>query len=305
VVPIPVVAIQVEQPPEAPEWVAQMVAACTSGVLPNRCAEASDPEAGKAEHLAYVSWLDDAEQHVLVEVGHPDKPRGHWRFQRLRFTPGDPPLDRWRAIGLTVATLVGPNEPEPAPVEISQPPPPVPEPPPVALDPEPEPEPPRPFWVAVRGVVATGFDEGPPAPGIDLRAGYALDVVPVFSVLSAGARTASHGSVVGSWWDFGVGVGAYAEPGGLRLSAAGLLMAQSLWASVESPNGNEDAGTSATLGGGVLFEVTYPSDGRVGFTLGGRGIWLRRPTVVSVAGRDSAESPQQSYAGYAGVEARF
>jgi hypothetical protein len=159
--------------------------------------------------------------------------------------------------------------------------------------------------VAVRGVVATGFEESRPAPGIDLRAAYALEVIPVFSVFTAGARTASHGSVVGSWWDFGVGVGSYAEPGGVRLSAAGLLMAQSLWASAESPSGNEDAGTSATLGGGLLLEITYPSDGRVGFTLGGRGIWLRRPTVVSVAGQDSAASPQRSYAGYAGVEARF
>jgi hypothetical protein len=299
VVPIPIVAIQVEQPPEASEWVAQMVTACTSGVSPNRCASADDPEAPKASHLAYVSWLDEAKQHALIEVGTPDKPRGHWRFQRLRFTTGDPPLDRWHAIGLTVATLVGTREPEPARKDL---------PPALAAQPvavEEHAEQPHPFWLAVQGSLGTGFQGSHPAAGINLRVAYAVEAVPLFSTLTAGSRAASDGSVLGTWWDFGVGLGAYWQLSSVRASAAALVVAQSFRASVESSGGDEDSGTSATLGSGLLVELTWPSDGRVGFTLGGRGVWLRSPTEISVANQPAAESPQRSYTGFAGVEARF
>jgi hypothetical protein len=159
--------------------------------------------------------------------------------------------------------------------------------------------------LAVHGTLGTGFENGALAPGLALRAAYAFEALPVFSTLTTGSRVASDGSVVGGWWDFGVGLGAYWQNSVVRTSVAGLLMAQGLRASAESPAGGEDSGTSATLGAGLMVELVWPSSGRVGFTLGGRGIWLHRPTVISVARQEAAVSPQHSYAGHAGVEARF
>ncbi|HEY6729153.1 MAG TPA: hypothetical protein VI197_34320, partial [Polyangiaceae bacterium] len=108
--PVPVVAIHLEFPAQAPD-LQQLLAACNAGAGSGACVPSADPSADAARYLAYVSWLDEARQHALVEVGPPEAVRGSFEFRRLRFSAADQPSERWEAIGLTVATLVGAEAP--------------------------------------------------------------------------------------------------------------------------------------------------------------------------------------------------
>src|SRR5688500_16380565 len=108
--PVPVVAIHLELPVELP-FAAQLVEACSAGAGPGACVLATDAGANQAAYLAYVSWLDADREHALVEVGPRQELRGSFEFRRLKFTHEDQPPDRWEAIGLTVATLVGTDAP--------------------------------------------------------------------------------------------------------------------------------------------------------------------------------------------------
>lgn len=65
-----------------------------------------------------VTWTDAA--NARVEVGVEQVDGAGWRVRELRFQPEDPPAERWRAAGFTIALLVGEktfaDEPvEPAP----------------------------------------------------------------------------------------------------------------------------------------------------------------------------------------------
>ncbi len=71
-----------------------------------RSEQSSEPRA-----IAVVSWTGAAE--VSIEVGLREQPPA-WRTRNLAFEAGDPEVERWRAIGFTIALLVGDDAVEPA-----------------------------------------------------------------------------------------------------------------------------------------------------------------------------------------------
>jgi hypothetical protein len=72
-----------------------------------RSEESTDPRA-----IAVVSWLGQSEVSIEVGLGREQAPA--WRTRNLAFETGDPEVERWRAIGFTIALLVGDDGLEPA-----------------------------------------------------------------------------------------------------------------------------------------------------------------------------------------------
>jgi len=93
--------IQVE-PAEA----ASVLAACNAAIVAGSCqidAAASEPP----EALAIVRWSGREQRRVRIEVGLREADHSAWSVRELSFAAGDPVRERWRSVGLVVATLVG------------------------------------------------------------------------------------------------------------------------------------------------------------------------------------------------------
>src|SRR4051812_42837590 len=93
-------------PADAPaEYAPAMVTACSQGLPEGKCALARETsESTPAEAVALVLWQGNQFLQVTVRVGR----RGtEWVTRNLSFTERDELRDRWTAVGLTVATLVG------------------------------------------------------------------------------------------------------------------------------------------------------------------------------------------------------
>jgi hypothetical protein len=95
-------------PPDSPAVLTQaLLDACSAAVRAGRCVP--DDPASKAESMAVaiVRWDDAGERHAHVEVGIRNAGEPVWSTRNLDFGDTDPPLERWRSVGLTIATLAG------------------------------------------------------------------------------------------------------------------------------------------------------------------------------------------------------
>lgn len=107
-----VVAIEVSAVPMAqPEWVAQMVDACSASLDDGACvyvAGDADNTSGEASRRARVTW--DGAGRATIVVDSPQS--GQATAERtLQFQVTDEPLEQWRTIGFTTALLArGPSE---------------------------------------------------------------------------------------------------------------------------------------------------------------------------------------------------
>lgn len=120
----PIVAVQIAPALPAPALEQQLLAACNAGLEHGRCVPAR-AVAGETPHgIALVSW--DGAERVSIEVGLANGDSPVWFARELHFTGEDPEVERWRAIGLTIASLSDdprywPAPPEPAPLVSSSP----------------------------------------------------------------------------------------------------------------------------------------------------------------------------------------
>jgi hypothetical protein len=83
-----------------------MADACSAAVVEGSCVVVpSGGEPGESKAIATVSWAEGQRQTALVRV----VPSGSKteRERRLVFAPTDPEIERWKAVGFAVATLVG------------------------------------------------------------------------------------------------------------------------------------------------------------------------------------------------------
>jgi hypothetical protein len=290
--PVPVVAIHLELPVEPP-FTARLVEACSAGAGPGACVLSEDAGADLAPYLAYVSWLDAGRQHALVEVGPRHDLRGSYEFRRLRFADEDQPADRWEAIGLTVATLVGPDD---APAE-----PPRAAPPPAKAPVDPVES--RPWRGGVSARVGSGFRTGA-SVGLGLNLAYELSGVPLFPLLFGGWRSATEQGITGQWWEVGFGLGAQQNLGPLRVALAGLIVGQFFGVSATRAD-TSDSGSSSTSGLAGMLEFAWPASGVVGANLGLHVLRVARTTEISSAGSVVLETPATSFAASLGLEGRF
>jgi hypothetical protein len=102
---IPVVAVQVA-PGDAPiDLERGMLRACSAALPSARCVRAGESAGAPSSAIAMVSWAGELRARVEVGVRQADPPV--WRTRELAFEPGDPAMERWRAIGFTIALLAG------------------------------------------------------------------------------------------------------------------------------------------------------------------------------------------------------
>jgi hypothetical protein len=117
---LPIVAVELSASDTSPELQRSLLEACSAGLRRARCVPATRSD-DKPAAVAMVTWTDAA--NARVEVGVEQAEGAGWRVRELSFAAEDPPAERWRAAGFTIALLVGekafadePVEPPPAPV---------------------------------------------------------------------------------------------------------------------------------------------------------------------------------------------
>src|SRR5450631_4019 len=103
--PLPLVVVEVPaQDRTAPETSA-LIEACTAGLGSGRCELTQAGNADSVSAVAIVSWRDKERLSALVEVGRVRQPSESWRSEELRFKPEDQQVERFRTLGLAIATL--------------------------------------------------------------------------------------------------------------------------------------------------------------------------------------------------------
>lgn len=100
-----------------PAEAAWILAACNAAIVRGTCeleAAADTPSRAVA-----IVRLQGSGQRVRIEVGLRESERDAWSVREIAFAPADPTRERWRTVGLALATLVG--EVEAANAETSAP----------------------------------------------------------------------------------------------------------------------------------------------------------------------------------------
>jgi hypothetical protein len=115
----PAVVIDLGMPVE-PAEAAFVLEACNAAIVAGSCqvdAAGSEPP----EALAIVRWSGPEQRRVRIEVGLREADHSAWSVREIAFAPGDPVRERWRSVGLVVATLVGELDPAPEPQQGTRP----------------------------------------------------------------------------------------------------------------------------------------------------------------------------------------
>lgn len=102
---LPTVAVQIAPDPPLPALEQQLIASCNAGLERGRCVSAGAEEAEEPRGVALVSW--SGTEHVSIAVGLANGGSPVWLSRELRFASADPEVERWRAVGLTIALLSG------------------------------------------------------------------------------------------------------------------------------------------------------------------------------------------------------
>jgi hypothetical protein len=109
----PVVVIDLSDQ-TAPQAVERVVRTCSEAIAFGECVaegtELSEPPLA----VAIVRVGEGPGDLIRIEMGRRDQPAS-WRVRELHFHPSDPEPERWRAVGLAIATLFGEAMPEAAP----------------------------------------------------------------------------------------------------------------------------------------------------------------------------------------------
>jgi hypothetical protein len=139
--PSPAVVIEMSASDASTPNAQVLVEACSDGLRGGGpCALEDSGATDSARAVAIVSWEGSGRGAAKIEVGVRRAAHADWLTRHVTFDPSDAEIERWRSVGLIIATLVGsevakapvpPPEtslPAPAPPKPSPPPPPAPTP---------------------------------------------------------------------------------------------------------------------------------------------------------------------------------
>jgi hypothetical protein len=197
---LPVVAVEVSPRPPQPALEERLLGACSAGLAHARCIAAGSAS-DEPEAIAFVAWLDAV--HVSIQVGLSGRDQAAWRSRELTFDEQDPELERWRAIGFTIALLADDRRlapPRPAEDPIADVPP-----VPGGAGFEAER---LPVQAELLGVVGTGLDEGPVRLGAEARLSVAF-AEHFFATSGVGYTLAHAAELDVRWFDASLGLGLY------------------------------------------------------------------------------------------------
>jgi hypothetical protein len=265
--PGPVVVIEMPADARASPLADALVRTCSASVADGRCVLASDREEPDATAVAIVRWVDPDERIAEVSVGLRAPENARWMSRRVEFHRTDDARERWRAVGLVIATLVG--ESHRAAEESPQPPPPAPPPPPTRIDTASErARPPAPSsprareigWIDGGAALDPGFGGWLHAGGW-LRGSLRPSSLPAF-VLVAGryAAAPTDRNLSQQWAEVSAGVGGFAPIGALPLRVEFHVgaVAQLLHAHASDPTtGASDASSRWIVGARLASELAW------------------------------------------------
>ncbi len=210
--PAPVV-VEVYAPQPRPQELAVLLAACSRAAAPHDCITS---EVKSAESPLGVAIVRRDGERARIELGLRRVLSAEWSTRDLVFQPGDDELERYRAIGFAVGTLVA-RQVEPqlqaASQAETQPATPVvlthePRPAPNRTPPPASPRLARAAWIDVAGNVGLGLIPGPPRVGGTLRAASEIVARSAFAVAETGyAERFGEPSLRVRWLHLAVGVG--------------------------------------------------------------------------------------------------
>jgi hypothetical protein len=301
-VAVPTVVIDVP-PADRPAAHAQVLAdSCTRSLASEgKCALAVEgsEEQAQAEAVAIVSWADDDRRVARIEVGLRKAARGEWRARTIEFRKEDAPVERWRAVGLVIATLVGETIRARVEAKASEPPQAAPPPGPKPLSPKREAPPQSPvraphdrLWLDVTALIGSGLDVAA-RRGAGLRVAWAPIDPPLYLALSgdytATSRDAMTG-IAGQWLRVGGGVGAFVAMAHdlLRFDARLELLANHLTVDVVDPtSGAMDTGNAWVATGRLSLEAGVRLAPFLGVVAGGEASVGQRTNVL-VRGLETA-----------------
>jgi hypothetical protein len=87
---------------------AWVLAACNAAIVQGSCE--LDAPADTPPRAVAIVRLQGRGRSVRIEVGLRDSERGAWSVREIEFSAKDPERERWRTVGLVLATLVGEAE---------------------------------------------------------------------------------------------------------------------------------------------------------------------------------------------------
>ncbi|HEX2869706.1 MAG TPA: hypothetical protein VHP33_00590 [Polyangiaceae bacterium] len=305
--PAPVV-VEIYAPQPRPQELAVLLAACSRAATPHECVssenKASEPPLG----IAIVRRDGD---HARIELGLRALAAAQWTTRDLQFQPGDDELERYRAMGFAIGTLVA-REVEPPPAEPPAAPAPsapvtAPTPPPPAEVKEPAaapaPRPRRATWVDVSGSVGLGLIPGPPRAGGSLRA--AFEVIPrgLFGVAeTAYAERGMDSQLRVRWLNAALGVGHPLAPNlrtvGIDVRLLVVLERMTLTAERAS---TEDAASRWKPGVSVAIDGHWDFASPVGLVVSAAAFIDPERTVVHIEGDLVGETPALGLNGFVGL----
>lgn len=310
--PAPIV-VEVYAPQPSAQELGALIAACRRAAAPNECVSSdvktSEPPLG----VAIVRREGDR---ARIELGLRGGPSAEWSTRDLVFQPGDDELERYRAIGFAVGTLVArqvapavaetetetaPSEPEPSPPpSVVAPPTSLPPPPTVVSGPL------RSTWVDVAGQAGLGLIPGPPRAGGAFRTASELAPRGLFAVAELGYSERLGGSTLRARW-LHVSVGVGHPLSRLRSLSVEVRLALALErlavTAVEGQRSQADsrwkAGAVAAIDG--HWEFAPP----VGLLLSAATFIDPKRTLIRSGGEVAGETPALGLGGYLGLRLRL
>jgi hypothetical protein len=102
--------IVVELPPGdvASPYVYALLDSCSVGTQGKaRCVLGPDADGSRSIAVAMVGWASEARVDARIEVGVHMTAAPRWETRELSFSAADPEVERWRATGFAIATVVG------------------------------------------------------------------------------------------------------------------------------------------------------------------------------------------------------
>lgn len=317
--PAPIV-VEVYSPQPRPQELSALIAACTRAATPNECIPSDQKSSEPPLGVAIVRREGDR---AHIELGLRGGPLAEWFTRDLVFQPGDDELERYRAIGFAIGTLVAkktePPSPEPAPPPQEPSAPELtskrPEPPPS----EPAPSPsrsrhrdtssgnPRAGWAELNGRVGIGLIPGPPRLGTALGGGIELRPRGVFV-----AAEASYAERVGApelhvrWLGIAAGLGYPLAPRlvGLGLDARLLLAIERV--SFSAVAGERSASDGRWKPGAILaLDAHWDFAPPVSLALGASSFVDPVHTSIEVGGERVGDTPALGLNGFVGLRLKL
>jgi hypothetical protein len=315
------VAVHVDPGPSGSRDVAVLIESCTRALPSGRCYEDAGGAEGAPTATARVSWLDEWNAHIEARV----EAAGPGALTRdLTFAHDDAKLERFRSVGLAIATIVDQLEIQRTQAAAAEPPPAPKPPPPASAEVAPTPPPgtpaedraapptptstePQPESVEVGGLLGTGLIGRAPRVGLRVRIAHRLLPSPLFVAASGSyALLATSATPSVSWSDLSLGGGLHFDAAsvGLETGASFVLSHASATAPDPATRAN-DTVTTWLPGLALEARIVWPEGSRLAATMGAEGVWLLKRLRITNAGEEVARVAAYSVGVSGGVRLAF